>query len=142
MKVLYEVPDSKEYIELRIAAGLSSKGDSVAKRALGNSIFSVIIRGDDLELIGMGRIIGDGGCFFQIVDIIVHPSHQDKEIDEIIINEILEYLDKNAPKDADVIVMADLSNIKFYQKHGFNLVYPELYGMSRKLEGDNHDKNS
>lgn len=32
--------------------------------ALSNSIFSVIIRGDDSELIGMGRIIGDGGCFF------------------------------------------------------------------------------
>ncbi|WP_373454357.1 hypothetical protein [Cereibacter changlensis] len=24
----------------------------------------------------MGRLIGDGGCFFQIVDIAVDPSHQ------------------------------------------------------------------
>lgn len=133
MKTLYEVPDSKEYIDLRLAAGLNPKEDSVVKTALSHTIFSVIIRGDASELIGMGRIIGDGGCFFQIVDLIVKPSHQDQEIDDIILHEILEYLDKNAPKDADIIVMADLSNIKFYQEHDFKLVYPELYGMSRRL---------
>lgn len=142
MKILYEVPDTKEYVELRTAAGLSSKDDLVAKTALSHSIFSVIIRGDDSELIGMGRIIGDGGCFFQIVDLLVHPSHQDKEADEIIMNEMLEYLDKNAPKEADVLVMADLSNVKLYQKHGFNLVYPELYGMTRKVKENSRDKNS
>lgn len=26
--------------------------------------------------VGMGRVIGDGGCFFQIVDIAVDPADQ------------------------------------------------------------------
>ncbi|MGE8078897.1 GNAT family N-acetyltransferase [Peribacillus loiseleuriae] len=133
MKTLYEVPDSKEYIDLRLAAGLDQKEELVVKTALSHTIFSVIIRGDASELIGMGRIIGDGGCFFQIVDLIVRPSHQDQEIDDMILYEILGYLGKNAPKDADVIAMADLSHVKFYQKYDFKLVYPDSYGMSKKL---------
>jgi len=50
----------------------------------------------------------------------------------MIMRELLGYLDQYAPEEADVIVMADVANIHFYQKHGFKLVYPDRYGMSRK----------
>lgn len=133
MNILYEVPDSTEYIELRTAAGLSSKDDSVAKTALSNSIFSVIIRDDDSKLIGMGRIIGDGGCFFQIVDLAVNPSYQDKELVKVIMNEITDYLNQNAPKGADVILMADVPAVSFYQKYGFEFTYPQSISLCKKL---------
>ncbi len=123
LNILHEVPDSKEYIELRVAAGLSSKDDSVAKTALSNSIFSVIIRTDDSELIGM--IIGDGGCFFQIVDFAINPSHQDKGLDKVIMSEIVDYLNQNVPKGADIIVMTDVSAISFYKEYGFEFTYPK-----------------
>jgi len=42
---------------------------------LPNSLYAVQFRLDG-ELIAMGRVIGDGGCFFQIVDIAVDPAHQ------------------------------------------------------------------
>jgi GNAT superfamily N-acetyltransferase len=31
---------------------------------------------DATDTIAMGRIIGDGGCFFQVVDIAVLPAYQ------------------------------------------------------------------
>ncbi|MBW7458777.1 GNAT family N-acetyltransferase [Paenibacillus sepulcri] len=133
MKLYYEAPDVKEYHALRTAAGLSTKDDSAAARALSHSLFSIVIRSNESELMGMGRVIGDGGCTFQIVDIIVNPAFRDVALNELIIHEIKGYLNHNAPKDADIIVMADAANLGFYQKHDFKLVYPELYGMSLTL---------
>lgn len=74
----------------------------------------------------MGRVIGDGGCFFQIVDIVVIPNHQGDELVKIIMYEITDYLNQNAPKGADVILMADVPAIGLYQKYGFDYTYPKL----------------
>ena len=118
MNILYEVPESKEYVELRIAAGLSAKEDSAARTALSYSIFSVILRDDHAKLIGMGRLIGDGACYFQIVDLVVTPAHQGKGLDTIIMKEIMDYLNQHASKGADVLLMADVPAIGVYQKYG------------------------
>ena len=69
--VLTQTPTPGEYIELRSAAGLSPKTQEAAELGLPNSLFAVCIRLDE-KLVGMGRIVGDGGCNFEIVDIAVH----------------------------------------------------------------------
>lgn len=133
MKVLHESPNAQEYIALRLTAGLSSKDDSAVQKALGHSMFTVVVRNENSELIGMGRIIGDGICYVQIVDVMVNPACQDhNKIGDVIMRELLKYVDKNVPKDADVTVITDLTNLSLYQNHGFKLIYPELYGLSRQ----------
>ncbi|MGR3205031.1 hypothetical protein ACSYGW_01265 [Bacillus glycinifermentans] len=62
MKIFHEVPNPREYLELRNC----TKDEDTVKTALERTIFSAVIRDDRSEFIGMGRIIGDGGCFFQI----------------------------------------------------------------------------
>lgn len=133
MKLIKEVPDSKEYVELRVAAGLSSKEDSAARTALSHSIFSVTIRNDDAELIGMGRLIGDGVYYFQIVDLVIAPAHQSNGLDVIIMSEIVEYLNEHAPKGADVLIMADVSAIGTYQKYGFEFTYPKSISLRKTM---------
>ncbi|TMV52245.1 GNAT family N-acetyltransferase [Paenibacillus mesophilus] len=133
MKLSHEVPDSKEYVELRIAADFGSKDDSAAGTALGHSIFSVIMRDDDAELVAMGRLIGDGACYFQIVDLVVSPAHQGEGLDTIIMNEITEYLNRHAPKGAEVLIMADVSAIGTYQKYGFEFTYPKSISLRKTL---------
>ncbi|UNK16376.1 GNAT family N-acetyltransferase [Paenibacillus sp. N3/727] len=133
MNISHETPNSNEYIKLRKAVGLGSMDNSVADIALKNSLFSVIVRGEDSKLMAMGRIIGDGACYFQIVDIVVHPSHQEPRLEEMIIKELLAYLANKASKDADILVIADVAKIKMYQRLGFKLIYPEFYGMSIKM---------
>lgn len=133
MTIGYEVPDTKEYLELRLAAGLSLRNESITATVLSHSIFSVVIKDDNSKLIGMGRIIGDGGFHYQIVDIAVDPNHPGTEIQKVIMNEITNYLDLNAPKDAFVIIMAELSAISLYNKYGFELTYPNSMSMGKSM---------
>ena len=69
-----EVPSVDEYRRLREVAGLSPKSDAAAATALPNSWAAALVRTADGTAVGMGRVIGDGGCFFQVVDIAVRPS--------------------------------------------------------------------
>ncbi len=58
-----EIPTIPNYIAIRVAAGLSRKSEEAAERGLRNSLFAVVAYSDDTP-IGIGRVIGDGGCFF------------------------------------------------------------------------------
>jgi ribosomal protein S18 acetylase RimI-like enzyme len=129
MNVSHEVPDAKEYANWRLAAGLGAIEEAVAKTALSRSIVAVVARGPDSELVGMGRIVGDGACYCRIVDLAVLPARRGEGIEERLMQELLAYLEANAPDDAEVTVMSDAAAIPFYQKYGFKLVYPDLYGM-------------
>jgi ribosomal protein S18 acetylase RimI-like enzyme len=129
--VSYETPTPKEYINLRILAGLSPKDINAVETALHNSIFTVTLRYDN-QLIGMGRIIGDGGCFFQIVDIAVDPTYQGKGFGKIVMTELTKYLDENAPTHSYVSLIADLPADQLYKKFGFEYTQPRSVGMFKK----------
>src|SRR6266403_353967 len=57
-----------------VAAGLSPKTAEAAAAGLPNTLFAVLVRKDG-RVVGMGRLVGDGGLFFQVVDIAVEPRH-------------------------------------------------------------------
>lgn len=133
IETLHTVPEAEEYIDLRIKAGLSPRNLPGAKIALQNSIFAVTLRNNsDKQLIGMGRVIGDGGCFFQIVDIAVDPIYQGKGLGKMIMTEIMDYLDENAPKDSYVSLIADVPADRLYEKYGFDYTSPKSVGMYKK----------
>ena len=58
----------EEYLRLRRKGGLSAFSPKAAEIGLKGTLFAVTLCCED-EAIGMGRIVGDGGCFVQIVDI-------------------------------------------------------------------------
>lgn len=129
--VSFEPPLPKEYNALRVRAGMSPRDDTGAAIALNNAIFTVTLRCSD-ELIGMGRVIGDGGCFYQIVDIAVDPTLQGKGLGKLIMTHIMEYLDKNAFKDSYVSLTADVPADHLYKKFGFEYTQPRSIGMYKK----------
>ena len=61
-------PDVADYRRIRAAAGLKDRTAEAAEKGLQGTWFGVSILHEQAT-VGMGRIIGDGGCFFQIVDI-------------------------------------------------------------------------
>lgn len=128
--IFHEVPTVKEYQELCEGAGLASPSEEFAAAALSNSLFGVTLRRENSEIIGMGRVIGDGACFFQIVDVLIKPAFKEKDAGDLLMPEILEYLRRNAPLEAQILTVSDVSSLKLYQKHGFNLIYPDFYGMT------------
>lgn len=129
--ISYEIPNAEEYNNLRIISGLSPKDEAASEIGLKNSIFMISLR-DSGKLIGMGRIIGDGGCFYHIVDMAVAPSYQGNGLGNLIMSEITKYLDDHASKDSYVSLIADVPADRLYKKFGFDYSAPKSVGMAKR----------
>ncbi|MBD3921925.1 GNAT family N-acetyltransferase [Paenibacillus sp. PR3] len=132
MEVFPEAPSAEEYNALRIAAGLSPKDLAGARIGLAHSVHIVTLRSDDGQLVGMGRIIGDGGCFYHIVDIAVHPSRQGRGYGKLIMKALMDYLDATAHPGSYVSLIADVPADQLYRKFGFDYTQPKSVGMYRR----------
>ena len=125
------IPDAATYCHLRSASGLSPKTAEAAARGLPNSLFAVqVLHGD--EIVGMGRIIGDGGCFYQVVDIAVLPAHQVRGLGKLIMREIMRYIEEQVPASAYVSLIADGQAQNLYAQFGFTHTAPKSVGMAMK----------
>ena len=127
-----ETPSTADYRHLREVAGLSGKSQEAAEAGLPNSWFAVIVRQGD-AVIGMGRVIGDGGTAFQIVDIAVEPAHQGKGLGKRIMAALMDHLRQHAPATAYVSLIADGDARHLYAKYGFEPVMPASIGMAMRI---------
>ena len=129
-----EIPSVKDYIDIRLKAGLSRKSEEAASLGLPNSIYSVVVYNES-QPVGIGRIIGDGGCFFEVTDMAVLPEHQKKGVGRIMMEALVNHLHKNAPKTAYVSLMADHGTPNFYAKFGFTFSeMPNSSGMYMRIK--------
>ncbi|MFF5769149.1 GNAT family N-acetyltransferase [Streptomyces californicus] len=129
------VPSVEVFRRLRTDAGLSDKAPEAVAIALPNTWYGVILRHEG-EPIGMGRIIGDGGTAFQIVDICVHPAHQGRGLGKRIMAALTEELERRAPATAYVSLIADGPARFLYEKFGFaDTAGHDSIGMYRLLNG-------
>lgn len=111
-------PGVDDYLRIRSAAGMHAKTPEAARRALPNTIYGVsLVRGG--EPVGMGRIIGDNGCFFTIVDIAVIPELHGKGLGKRIMTALDAWLQRSVPESAYVTLVADGDAKYLYQKFGF-----------------------
>ncbi|MFH6597137.1 GNAT family N-acetyltransferase [Ectopseudomonas khazarica] len=116
---------------MRLASGLSPKTIEAALKGLPNTLFAVQIL-HDAQPVGMGRIIGDGGCFFQVVDIAVLKEHQGKGLGKRIMGEILQYIEAEVPESGYVSLIADGQAQDLYAQFGFVHTAPRSVGMAYK----------
>lgn len=126
-----ETPSVETYRALRLASGLSPKTIEAALKGLPNTLFAVQIL-HDAQPVGMGRIIGDGGCFFQVVDIAVLKEHQGKGLGKRIMGEILQYIEAEVPESGYVSLIADGQAQDLYAQFGFVHTAPRSVGMAYK----------
>lgn len=129
--IVHAIPEAATYRALRQAAGLSVKSPAAAERGLPNSIFAVQVLCEGAT-VGMGRIIGDGGLFYQVVDIAVAPAHQGRGLGKAIMAEIADYIAREVPASAHVSLLADGEAYRLYQQYGFSLSAPGSVGMQLK----------
>jgi len=128
-----QVPTVQDYIRIRLAAGLSRKTEEAVTVGLKNSLFAVTVFLGD-EPVGIGRVVGDGGCFFEIVDIAALPEHQGRGVGKLIMDALMVYLHEHAPESAYVSLMADHGTPDFYEKFGFTRAQaPKAAGMVLRL---------
>ncbi len=118
----------EDYQRLRKLSGLSLKSTEAAEIGLSNSLYcvSLLVEG---KIIGMGRLIGDGGCFCQVVDICVLPEHQGKGLGKMIMSRIVDYIHTKLPKSCYVSLIADGEAYRLYEQFGFKATMPVSRGM-------------
>jgi GNAT superfamily N-acetyltransferase len=114
----FEIPDPEEYNRLRKEAGWDPVDTSLSKKALANSLYSVVIRKEEM-LIGMGRVVGDGALFFYIQDLVVAPDYQEQGLGEVLMQNIENYLHKTAQKGATIGLLAAKGKEPFYARFGY-----------------------
>ncbi|MBC7267552.1 MAG: GNAT family N-acetyltransferase [Streptomyces sp.] len=125
-------PSVETYRRLRLVSGLSAKTVRAAEAGLPNTWHGVTVLCGD-EPVGMGRVIGDGGCFFQVVDICVAPEHQGRGLGKRIMAELVGELERRAPDGAYVSLIADGDARFLYEKFGFRQTAPASVGMHRTV---------
>ena len=128
-KVIEEQIPTKIYQALRIRCGLSAKTEEACKVGLKNSIHSVMIKIEGVGIIGMGRIVGDGGCFCQIVDICVLPEYQGVGLGKVIMRNLYSFITRELPDSCYVSLIADGNASYLYDQFGFQTTMPESKGM-------------
>jgi len=126
-------PSVEEYLHLRAVAGLSPFSKEAAMQGLKGTAFAVVIVHED-KAIGMGRLIGDGGCFFQVVDIAVDPQHQGRGLGKAIMDAIMQHVNAELPDSAYVSLIADVPANKLYEKFGFQETAPRSLGMAYRVK--------
>lgn len=133
MTIVFEekVPNPNEFCDIRVRANLSPKSLEAATIALPNSLYGVSIR-DEGVLIGMGRVVGDGACNFEVVDVAIDPSYQGQGFGRKVMEYIDNYLSSVALDGSYVSMIAD--EPEFYEKLGYKLVSPSCQGMTKKFK--------
>ena len=127
-EVVVRNPTVAEYCALRTGAGLSPRSEEIARIALPNSLFAVIVEYHE-RAVGMGRIVGDGGTVFQVADIAVLPEHQRRGLGKQILDAIDAWLRHNARPGAFVNLFADRGVDSLYARYGFRPRDPDEPGM-------------
>ncbi len=130
--LLEGLPSADEYRSLREICGLSPKTAEAAARGLPNSLYCALLR-DGERLVAMGRVIGDGGCNFEVVDVAVHPDYQRRGLGGQIMQAVSAWLTDNAPTSAYVSLIADHHSPALYSKYGFKPTAPVSIGMGYKV---------
>lgn len=141
IQLVERFPEADDYCRLRTQAGMSPKTLEAARKGLPNTLYGVSLRHDD-EVIGMGRIIGDGGCFFTVVDIAVAPAYQGRGLGKLIMGALDTWLRTNAEPSAYVTLVADGDAKYLYAKYGFVETAPASVNMEYIVAPSNEGAGS
>lgn len=113
-------PEVDEYLRLRAESGLSPKRHDQAAAALAGTWHMVHVRHRPSgEAVAMGRVIGDGGWYFQIADMATLPDHQRQGLGRLVLTTLMDAIRERAPDDPWITLLADPPGIPLYTSLGF-----------------------
>ncbi len=122
---------AEDFIRLKVSAGFRERATELVERALKNNLFDVVAVVND-EVIGMGRLVGDGVMYWYLQEIVVLPEYQGKGIGTAIVNRLLEYITEHTESGnfTSVGLTAAEGKDGFYERFGFN----KSNGMTKYIE--------
>ena len=125
------LPSVEEFLSLRDSAKMGERSIEGVEKGLGNELYcAVLYLKETDELIGMGRVVGDGGTVFHICDMVVKAEWQKKGGGTMIMDALMMFIEELNIADAYVNLIADVDG--FYEKWGFKPTRPSSKGMFLK----------
>lgn len=133
----YQITDYvtvEEYQNFRKAVSWAIFGDKQAKEGLEHSNYIVCIRVDG-KAVAMARFLWDYGYIAYIADVMVLPEFQGKGLGRMLMENIMKYVNKNVPKEYDLMIslVAAKGKNTFYEKFGFITRPTEEFGPGMHL---------
>lgn len=126
-------PKPGEYKALRQAVGWPPVEDQAALKGLEGSLYAVCALKAG-EVVGCGRVAGDGGIYFYLQDLIVLPAHQGHGLGRLIMTALLDFINATAWPSSFIGLMAAQGAAGFYHKFGFRERPEGQPGMFRMVE--------
>ncbi len=123
IELVENVLQAEDFVRLRIEAGFAEIPVEHARKALRNGLVNVsaLYRG---ELVGMGRLVGDGAMYWYLQEIIVLPRFQQKGIGTMIVGHLVDYAKAHSVtgKFTTIGGVSAKGKEAFYEKMGFDII--------------------
>ena len=126
------IPTAVEYKMLREAVDWWDIDLYATVVALKSSLYSVVSVEENV-VIGCGRICGDGGLYYYIQDLIVHPDFQKQGIGKQLMQALMDYLNSHTRPGAYIALMSAEGMEKYYEEFGFKARKASAPGMYQIL---------
>ena len=120
-------PLPRQWMKLRASVGWASFPDDIVEISLRNTLHCVCAYEND-ELIGMARVLGDGVFTFYVGNVMVHPNRQNEGIGKMILEKLLDWVDKHAYPGARASLLSIKGKESFYEPFGFECRPDETHG--------------
>jgi ribosomal protein S18 acetylase RimI-like enzyme len=133
MKLEHRSPTISEYKTLREAVGWWDVAEAAVEAALGNALFSVVAI-EKGTLVGLGRVVGDGGLYFYIQDLIIDPEFQEKGFGKQVMGALMAFIRTKAKSGAFIGLMAAKGLEGYYEPFGFKARDEDAPGMYQIIE--------
>ncbi|GGF80331.1 GNAT family N-acetyltransferase [Alteromonas lipolytica] len=111
-------PAAADFAALRKQVGWKSPELPILQLSIESSLFWVTVYAGN-QLIGTGRVVGDGAMYFYIQDVIVLPAVQGGGLGLQIMQRIQAYLAQACQPGTTVALLAAQGKEPFYAKLGF-----------------------
>lgn len=119
-----------EFRRLRGPDGGGEMSDEGLAAGLASALYSCVVLHDG-DVVACGRVIGDGGMYFYVQDVIVLPEYHGRGLGVKVMDAVVAYLQRVARPGAFVGLM-DADNAEgFYERYGFQRRPDDGTGMFR-----------
>lgn len=119
--VKYNELTAEEFISLWESVWGAGPSPEQTELAMRHTLFRVSVY-DGEKPIAMARMLGDMGLNYYIKDVAVRPEYQGAGLGKLLINELMDYIDRNGVDGTDIFVelCAVPDKKAFYEKFGFS----------------------
>lgn len=130
--VTHRIPSPEEHRGLADSVGWGgSFWWEAMPAALAGSTCGVVVHDGAGELVGMGRVVGDGAFCFYVQDVVVHPDHQGHGVGRLVVEALTDQIREIAPGHCFVGLFATPEAERLYASLGWGA--KETLGMWQVL---------